>query len=91
MCCSLMVSLKVMSEIEDQVWHASEVEEVFRTLETDERGLTESEVKERLLKYGANELKEEKGISKFSSLIGQLKNPLVGVLVSTALISFLVR
>ncbi|MFW6117686.1 MAG: cation-translocating P-type ATPase, partial [Thermoproteota archaeon] len=60
------------------------------TLETDERGLTESEVKERLRKYGANELKEEKGISKFSLLIGQLKNPLVGVLVSAALISFLV-
>jgi Ca2+-transporting ATPase len=75
---------------QENVWHASKIEEVFKTLETSERGLTNAEAEKRLLKYGANELEEEKRISKFALLVSQLKNPLVGVLVAAALISFLV-
>jgi Ca2+-transporting ATPase len=75
---------------QENVWHASKIEEAFKTLETSERGLTNAEAEKRLLKYGANELEEEKRISKFALLVNQLKNPLVGVLVAAALISFLV-
>jgi Ca2+-transporting ATPase len=74
----------------ENAWYTLEIVEVFKKLDTSERGLTPAETEKRLLKYGANELKEEKRISKFALLASQVKNPLVGVLVAAALISFLV-
>lgn len=71
-------------------WHVNEIEEVFNKLETTRRGLTAAEAEQRLQKYGANELEEEKKSVKLTLLLGQLKSPLVGVLLAAALISLLV-
>lgn len=82
--------LEIRDLVKENGWHASRIEEAFRTFETSERGLTNAEAEKRLFEYGVNELEEEKRISKFALLVSQLKNPLVGVLVAAALISFLV-
>ncbi len=74
----------------ENIWHALPIEEVFKKLETNARGLTTAEAEKRLNKYGPNELGEEKRITKLALLVHQLKNPLVGVLSVAALISFLV-
>ncbi|MBS7636594.1 ATPase, partial [Candidatus Bathyarchaeota archaeon] len=74
----------------ENIWHALPLEEVFKKLETNARGLTVAEAEKRLSKYGPNELEEEKRITKLALLVHQLKNPLVGVLFAAALISFLV-
>ncbi|HDQ05926.1 MAG TPA: HAD family hydrolase, partial [Candidatus Bathyarchaeota archaeon] len=74
----------------ENVWHASKVEEVFETLGSSHKGLTSAEAEKRLQKYGLNQLGEEKGVNKFALLVSQLKNPLLGVLIAAALISFLV-
>ncbi len=74
----------------ESVWHATAIEEIFKTLETSKRGLTNTKAEKRLLEYGTNELEEEKRTSNLALLAGQLKNPLVGVLAAAALISLLV-
>jgi len=75
--------------IQENVWHALKTEEVFEKLETSEKGLTSGEVEERLSKYGANELEEERKLAKLKMLADQLKSPLVGVLVNETLDSAL--
>ena len=75
---------------QENVWHALEVEEIFKRLETSERGLTSAEAEKRLAEYGANELEEEKRVTKLALLLHQLKSPLIGVLVVASLISFAV-
>jgi Ca2+-transporting ATPase len=72
------------------VWHTLKTEETFKKLGTSKRGLTGAEVEKRLDEYGTNQLEEAKRINKLALLVSQLKNPLVGVLVAAAIISFLV-
>ena len=75
---------------QENIWHALSAEEIFKQLNTSERGLTTAEVEKRLQTYGANELEEEKKKLKWALLARQLKSPLVGVLIAAALISFFV-
>lgn len=75
---------------QENAWHDLEIEETFQKLETSKRGLTTVEASRRLQSYGANELDEEKKSVKLALLLGQLKSPLVGVLLAAALISFFV-
>jgi len=76
--------------VSENSWHNVSVEEAFESLKTSQDGLTEAEVKERLARYGANELVEEKRASKLMLFLNQLKNPLIGVLIVAALISLFV-
>ncbi len=71
-------------------WHELEIEVAFQKIETSKRGLTTVEAARRLQTYGANELEEEKKSVKLALLLGQLKSPLVGVLLAAALISLFV-
>lgn len=41
----------------EKPWHALEIEEVFKDLNSSESGLNEKEVKERLKTFGPNTLK----------------------------------
>jgi Ca2+-transporting ATPase len=73
----------------ERAWHTLEVEETFDALESGSRGLTPAEVERRLEEHGPNEIERAEGISKLEILWAQIKNPLVFVLVMTALISLL--
>lgn len=55
------------------------------------RGLTEKEVEKSLEKYGLNLLPEKPPPSKFSIFVDQLKSPLVYVLLTSALVTFLIH
>ncbi|MGV9174015.1 MAG: cation-translocating P-type ATPase [Promethearchaeia archaeon] len=70
-------------------WHSLDSEEVFEKLDTSRKGLTEEEAEKRLSKYGPNEIKEEDPISKISILIAQLKDPIIYIILITALITFI--
>ena len=48
----------------EDVWHAKKIEEIFKSLETSERGLTTDQAEQKLSKYGSNELQGEKAVSK---------------------------
>jgi Ca2+-transporting ATPase len=63
-------------------WHSMEPGLVWKELATDvHQGLTENEVKNRLGKYGYNELKKEEKISPFTLFINQFKNILIIILI----------
>jgi len=69
-------------------WHALNVEEVARTLETDpERGLSAVEVGKRHESMGFNELKERPPVSFWTRLLDQLKGFVIIILIVASLVS----
>ncbi|HPP31626.1 MAG TPA: calcium-translocating P-type ATPase, SERCA-type [Soehngenia sp.] len=72
-------------------WYDKSVDEVLKELNVDpSKGLDTESAKERLEKYGANELKEEKGKSFFKKLLAQFSDFLVLILIAAALVSFFI-
>ncbi len=75
----------------DTLWHLIEAAQALKELETDSgRGLTQGQVKERLERYGYNELKKEKKISPFFLFISQFKNTLIIILLIATALSILI-
>ncbi|TFF89794.1 MAG: ATPase, partial [Promethearchaeota archaeon] len=70
-------------------WHSLESEVVFKKLDTSPRGLSEVEVKRRIAKYGANRIEEDGEINKIKIFIAQIKNPIIYIILITAVITFL--
>ncbi len=69
-------------------WHALSREEVLQKLDSGiEKGLTEVQAKERLEKFGPNQLEEGKRTTFFELIIAQLNNFVVILLIVAALIS----
>ena len=72
-------------------WHSMKADQVLRELNTDpHQGLSEEEVRKRLEKYGANELKKEEKTSPFTLFINQFKNILILILLIAIVLSALV-
>ena len=70
-------------------WYSLTEEEVLKELQTDrETGLSEAESAARLEKYGANELEGHKQESMLVRVLGQLKDPMIIVLLIAAVLSF---
>ncbi|MDH5203458.1 MAG: HAD-IC family P-type ATPase, partial [Nitrospirota bacterium] len=73
------------------VWHAMEVGQVLKELNTDPHsGLSSEEIRSRLEKYGYNELKKEERISPLSIFVNQFKNILIIILLIATVLSALV-
>ena len=71
-------------------WYSLTEEEVLKELQTDrETGLSEAESAARLEKYGANELEGHKQESMLVRVLGQLKDPMIIVLLIAAVLSFI--
>lgn len=72
-------------------WHAMEIEQVLNKLQVDpHKGLGEEEVRNRLEKFGYNELKKEEKISPFVLFINQFKNILIIILLIATVLSAIV-
>lgn len=72
---------------EDRPWHSIDAKDIGKALETDiDAGLTGSEARARLEKYGRNVLAEKEKASALRVLIKQFKNILIIILlIATAL------
>ncbi len=71
-------------------WYQLETKQVLENLQTNpEDGLTDEEAKNRLEKYGPNELIEKGGKSPWRILWDQMKELMVVVLLVAAIVSFL--
>ncbi|HYW21319.1 MAG TPA: cation-translocating P-type ATPase [Nodularia sp. (in: cyanobacteria)] len=69
-------------------WHSFEVNKALKLLDSNaDSGLTPENVRERLQKYGDNELKESNGRSSWEILLDQFKNIMLLMLIAVALIS----
>ena len=69
--------------------YRKDIKTLFEELNTKEVGLTNSEAKKRLEKYGPNELQVEGGISPLQILIAQFKDILVIILLIATLVSLM--
>ena len=69
--------------------HTLKADEVLKLLEATGGGLTHEEVAKRQQEFGDN-LLEERKVSRFSILLGQLRSPLMLILLLASLISFAV-
>ena len=75
----------------EQNWHNQSPDEILYSLNSRVIGLTESEAKERLTKYGVNELKAKKKTPPVIVFLKQFLSPLIYVLLAAAIISFIVQ
>ena len=63
------------------------IEQVFKNINSDKKGLSSQDVKTRLDKYGHNVLKEKKKKSPVVIFFNQFKSFIIGILVAAVLIS----
>ncbi|MEM3068436.1 MAG: HAD-IC family P-type ATPase [Nitrososphaerales archaeon] len=68
-------------------WYQLDVKDVFIRLATREEGLTTSEARARLEKYGHNRLEEDKGPSPMVIFFNQFRNPLIYILFFAGIIT----
>lgn len=66
--------------------YKKEISDIFRELKTDSEGLSGSEVKERIGKYGFNEIKEKESASVWELFLEAFKDSLVIILLIAAAI-----
>ncbi|MBU2634032.1 MAG: calcium-translocating P-type ATPase, PMCA-type [Nanoarchaeota archaeon] len=71
-------------------YHSTRIEELFKQLNTSEKGLTEKEAQLRLKEYGLNEIKDEQKFSALKIFLNQFNNFLIWVLLLSSLILFLI-
>lgn len=72
-------------------WHSIEPEKALEILQSDrQQGLSNEQVRERLERYGPNELEEAGGRSALAILIDQFKNIMLIMLIAVAIISAII-
>jgi len=67
-----------------------DTQETIQTLNTKETGLSQEEAQKRLIEYGPNELKKEKGKSRIKLFIEQFADILIIILIIATLLSIAV-
>jgi P-type Ca2+ transporter type 2C len=68
-------------------WHTLSIPEVFKSLDTNEKGLSSIEAREKLKQTGPNELEEGKRKSVVKMLLSQFKDVMILILIAAAIIS----
>jgi len=77
--------------LENKIWYQMNPEQAAKELASDlNKGLNAGEVKERLAKYGTNELKQKEGPSIIEMFLAQFKDFLVLILIAASIVSILV-
>ncbi len=71
-------------------YYTIDTKEVLKNLDTSMDGLTKEEVKNRLNKYGKNELPKQKKESIFELFMGELISPMEIILLVAVVLSFIV-
>jgi len=69
------------------MYSSKKIKDVYKELQSSEKGLTEKEAKQRLEKHGYNELQKEKRIGALTIFISQFKNALILLLIFAGFLS----
>ncbi|MBI5064682.1 calcium-translocating P-type ATPase, SERCA-type [Candidatus Woesearchaeota archaeon] len=72
-------------------FHAENIEEVFKSLESSPQGLSTEKAKDKQLVYGKNIIKEDDKIHPLKIFFEQFKSPVVWVLLVAMLLTFLLN
>ncbi|MGF3523138.1 MAG: cation-translocating P-type ATPase, partial [Candidatus Bathyarchaeia archaeon] len=73
-----------------QAWHARTADEALNELKVGEQGLSSEEAQKRLVQYGPNELKKEKGKSPIKLFLSQFTDVLMIILLIATGLSLVV-
>jgi len=68
--------------------YSGSLKEAFSNLGSSENGLFNQEVKERIVKFGLNEISEKSRRTGLSIFFSQLKSPLILILIGASIIAF---
>ena len=71
-------------------WYSKKLEEIYKEIETNEKGLSAKEAKDRLAEYGKNTLPKQKKDSVFKIFFSEFKDPIVLLLIVAIIASFAV-
>ena len=71
-------------------YNNSQKSRILKEYDSSLSGLTTSEVKRRIKKYGLNELPKEEQKGFFKSFLSALNDPIIYVLIVCAILSFIV-
>jgi len=71
-------------------WYSKEIEDVYKILKINDKGLTTEEANKRLEKYGRNELPKQKKDSVLKIFLSEFKDPIVLLLIVAIIASFAV-
>ena len=66
------------------------ISDAIKSIDTSQTGLSEEEARQRLEKYGVNELKQREKISPFQILIRHFTSSIVFILLAALVISLLI-
>ena len=72
---------------EEKDFYNETVEELYKKFDTNEKGLTEEEANNRLVKYGENKLKEQEKKSNLALFFGQFNDFMIILLIFASLFS----
>jgi len=72
-------------------WHSLSLETIFKKIGSSKNGLSESEAKKRLKRFGLNRLPEEKKLAGFKIFLEQFKSPLIYILVIAGLVTLILQ
>jgi magnesium-transporting ATPase (P-type) len=75
------------SQIRTTSWHALPLNELFRALDGNEHGLREAEFRERLARFGPNQLPEQPPPTWWQILLRQFQSPLIYILLAAAIVA----
>ncbi|MFB2770935.1 cation-transporting P-type ATPase [Pelatocladus sp. BLCC-F211] len=79
-----------MNNDKTQAWHAISLERVLETVSSSWNGLTETEAKARLQRFGANRLPQQPAPGAWQILLRQFCSPLIYILGLAALVSAII-
>ena len=72
-------------------FHQVTSEEALNHLSSGINGLTEKEAEERLVQYGPNEIRRERGVSPIRIFLSQFNSFIVYILIAAVFVSFILR
>ncbi|MCP4043760.1 MAG: cation-transporting P-type ATPase [Gammaproteobacteria bacterium] len=78
-------------ELEPKQWHASKVTQVLETLNSSRDGLSTTEARQRLARYGSNRLPAAKPRGPLIRLLSQFHNVLIYVLLAAGAVTALLH
>ena len=71
-------------------WHTLSINNVVTKLSTGDNGLNSAEAKRRLVRFGPNELIQEKSISRLKIFLSQFRSFLVVILIAATIFSAII-
>lgn len=83
--------LPIMESHGRMPWHSKNIDEVYKSLQTSEEGLSDAEAAKRLEKNGPNELRQKPSKKIWQMLWSQITDPMVLILIGAAAFSFILK